>query len=667
MKWLLRSALTLITLILLAVVVLIMVPTERVAQLAADRFAATTGRALTFGGPVKATLWPRLGIRADGIEIANADWSDQGPMLTAETLEVGIAFGSVFGGDIRIETLQIDGARLILERRADGQGNWQVSNTGASASNASTGGADNGTASSRALSIDRAVLTGANVTWLDHQTGNQLRLRAVDLETRLTDLDSPVHVIGSALIEGQALTLEASVDAARPLLNGALTPVSLSLQAGESALRLEGRADMDPPSFEGRIEATSADRFRVARILGVAIPELPDRLGAQSIALTAAMTLAPAATLHLRDMVLDLDRNRLIGALDIDPNGDRPRIVGNLSAENLDLTGLSQKGQGGETALVSETGWARDTFDVSGLFAADAELTFTSGPVTLGDATLDEVRARIVVDRGRAVVTLQPLIAYGGTVTGDLVVNGRGGLSSRATLELSGLQMQPFLTEFADFDRLIGQADVSLDLLGVGQTSQELVDSLDGSIAFRIGAGEILGLDIGGMVRTLDLGYRGEGQKTVFDGVSARIVVTDGIARGDDLTLKAPYMTATGAGDIALGAQTISYRVIPTLRRGEDSDGISVPLLIEGPWSDPRIRPDLEYIARQRLEVEREEMEARARAEADAARARVEEVARTRLAEELEVAPEVLTDRDALEDALRDRVEDQLRGLLQGR
>ena len=47
MKWLIRSALTLVTLILIVVVVLIMVPTERVAQLAADRFEATTGRALT--------------------------------------------------------------------------------------------------------------------------------------------------------------------------------------------------------------------------------------------------------------------------------------------------------------------------------------------------------------------------------------------------------------------------------------------------------------------------------------------------------------------------------------------------------------------------------------------------------------------------------------------
>ncbi|SDY61461.1 AsmA protein [Jannaschia faecimaris] len=663
MKWLFRSAATLITLVLLAVLVLILVPTERVAQLAADRFADTTGRALTFGGPVKATLWPHLGVRAQDIEVANAEWSDEGPMLTAQTLEVGIALGSLFGGDIQVESLRIDDARLLLERQADGRANWEF----AARTGANTVSAPGTPAVQRSLSIDQAVLTGAEVTWIDRGTDTRVQLRAVDLETRIQDLDSPVRLTGSALLDGQAISLEMSTEAARPLLDGALTPVAVTLRAGETALRLDGRADLDPLSFEGRIEATSSDRFRVARIFDVIVPELPEGLGRGLIALKAAITLAPGKTLHLRDMVIDLDRNRFNGALDIDPNGERPRIVGNLAAEQLDLTSLSQKEQGGETVLVSDTGWGREEIDVSGLFAADGELTLSSGQITLGDARLDEVRARITVDQGRMVATLQPLLAYGGTVTGDIILNARGGLSSRVDLQLSGLQMQPFLTDFADFDRLVGQADVAVNVLGVGQTTQALIESLDGTASFKFGRGEILGLDIGGMVRTLDLGFRGEGQKTVFDTFSASFDITDGVARGEDLSLTAQYLVVRGAGRIELGPQTIRYRLLPTLRRGEDSEGITVPLLIEGPWADPRIRPDMEYLARQRLEVERDELEARARAEADEARARAEESARRRIAEELDVNPETLDSRGAVEEAIKERVEEQLLELLLGR
>lgn len=664
MKWLFRIVVTLVTLVLLAGLVLFLVPTERVAQLAADRFAEATGRSLTFAGPVKATLWPRIGVRAERIEVANAGWSAEGPMLRAETLEVGIAFGSIFGGDIRVETLKLDGAVIVLERRADGTANWDfAARTGANT--AATGGT--GAAGERGVSIDEAVVTGADVTWIDHGTDTRLRLRAVDLETGLRDLDSPVRLTGSALLEGQAITMEASVEAARPLIDGALTPMAMTLRAGETALRLEGRADLDPPSFEGRIEATSSDRFRIARLFDVELPDLPEGLGRELIALKAALTLAPAGTLHLRDMVIDLDRNRFTGALDIDPTGARPRIVGNLATEALNLDAISRQGQGGETALVSETGWGREVIDVSGLFAADGELTLSSGPIEIGDATLDEVRARVTIDRGRMVATLQPLLAYGATVTGDVIVNGRGGLSTRVDLQMSGLRMQPVLTAFADFDRLIGQADVAVDVLGVGATAQAIVESLNGTASFRVGRGEILGLDIAGMVRTLDLGFRGDGQKTVFDSFAGTFQIADGVLRGEDLSLTAPFLTMRGAGRAALGAQTINYRLLPTLRRGEDSEGITVPITIEGPWGDPRIRPDLEYLARQRLEVEREELEARARAEAEAARDRAEAAARARLAEELEVAPEALTDRGAVEDAIKERVEEQLLDLLLNR
>lgn len=660
MKWLFRSVATLITLVVLAVILLLLVPTDRVAQLAADRFGEATGRTLTIGGPVKATLWPHIGVRAEGIEVANAAWSSEGPMLTAETMEVGIALGSVFGGDIQIQSLSVDGAKLVLERQAGGRANWEfAARTGA---NTATVATTPGTA--RSFSIDRAVLTGADVTWIDHGADTRMQLRAVDLETSVRDLDSPVRLTGSALLEGQAISLELSTEAARPLLEGALTPVALAVRAGETTLNVTGRADFDPPSFEGRVEAITSDRFRAASMFGIAVPELPVGLGRDAISLNAAVTFAPAKTLHLRDMVIDLDRNRLNGALDIDPNGERPRIVGNLSAESLDLTSLSQKGQGGETTLVSEAGWGQEVIDVSGLFAADAELTLSSGPITLGDAALEEVRARVVVDNGRMVMTFQPLLAYGGTVTGDVIVNGRGGLSSRVDLQLSGLQMQPFLTEFVDFDRLVGQADVAVNVLGVGQTTQALIDSLNGTASFQVGRGEILGLDIGGMVRSLDLGFPGEGQKTVFDGVSASFTIADGVALNEDLSLTAPYLVARGSGRLDLGPQTIRYRVLPTVRRAEESEGITVPLLIEGPWADPRIRPDMEYLARQRLEVEREELEARARAEAEEARARAEEVARSRLAEELDVAPEALDSREAVEEAIRNRVEEQLLNLL---
>ncbi|MEM7491182.1 MAG: AsmA-like C-terminal region-containing protein, partial [Pseudomonadota bacterium] len=237
-----------------------------------------------------------------------------------------------------------------------------------------------------------------------------------------------------------------------------------------------------------------------------------------------------------------------------------------------------------------------------------------------------------------------------------------GGLSVRAGLDLAGLRMQPFLTAFAGWDRLIGTADARIDLLGAGDTAQALVESLDGALSLDLGRGQIDGLDLAGLVRTRDLSHRGEGATTVFDGASATLDVVDGIGTGD-LTIDAPVLTATGTGRVDLGARTLDWRLLPTLRTPE----VTVPVTVRGPWDDPDIRPDLEWVARQALEADRDEVEARARAEAEALLEKAEEAARReagRLAEDLGV--EARDDRP-VEDVIRERVESELLDLLLGR
>lgn len=645
---------------------MILVPTDRIASLAAERFEASTGRAMSISGPVRATLWPHIGVRAEGIEIANAPWSEQGPMLKADAMDIGVSLGSIFGDRIVVETLEVTSAKLLLERRADGSGNWEMTAAAPAASQSQTSVPDASpiAAPARAISVDRAVLSGAEVTFVDHGADTAVNLRAVDLTASIPDLEGEVEISGSALMNGTAISGQMRVGSIRALTDGDLTPLTVTLTSGGTTLSLDGRADIDPLSFEGALTVSSSDRFALLRAVEMAALDLPEGLGRDRIEVKSTLTLAPAGSLHLRGLDITLDSNTLSGAADIFPGEERPKIRATLAAPTLNLTGLSRQGQGGESALVAETGWGREAIDVSGLFAADADVTFTSGAITLGDAALDQVAMALTLDRGRAVVTLQPVVAYGGTVTGDIVVNGRGGLSSRANLDLAGLQMQPFLTEFADFDRFVGQADVTLRLLGVGNTAQALVDSLDGSVAFKVGRGEILGLDVGGMIRTLDTSYKGEGQKTIFDGISASFAVAEGIATGDDLSLSAPLLASTGAGSIDLGAQTLNYRLMATLRRNVDSEGVTVPILITGPWGDPRIRPDLEWLARQELEARaREEaakLEARVRSEAEAARARAEAEARNKIAEELEVDPDSLGSREAIEAAIKDRVGEQL-------
>ncbi|MCP4822194.1 MAG: AsmA family protein, partial [Shimia sp.] len=240
---------------------------------------------------------------------------------------------------------------------------------------------------------------------------------------------------------------------------------------------------------------------------------------------------------------------------------------------------------------------------------------------------------------------------------GELVVNGRGGLSLGGNLRADGIALQPLLSDFADQDRLIGTADLQFQYLAVGNTMDALARSLSGSGSISIGEGELLGLDLAGMLRNLDASYRGEGSKTVFNTITASTSITNGVASNSDLIFDAPLISATGEGTIDIGNQSLAYRLTPVALTG--GAGISVPVIIEGPWSDLSFRPDLEALVNQNLAAEREALEEQLRTQAQEALDR-------ELGVDVEAAggnvEQAVRDRvDEQADELRNQVEDQLR------
>jgi len=224
------------------------------------------------------------------------------------------------------------------------------------------------------------------------------------------------------------------------------------------------------------------------------------------------------------------------------------------------------------------------------------------------------------------------------------------------------------MEELAGYDRLEGRGDLAINLLGVGNDVASLMQSLEGTGQVQFGQGAILGFDLADMIRNFDPSFQGEGQRTVFDSLNASFAITSGVLQNDDLVLAAPWGQVTGAGEADIGAQTVNYRVIPGVMQGADgSGGISVPILITGPWADLSFRPDLAFIAEQELAEERERLEAEARARLAEEQERLEQSIRDQASDALgldiqegQSQEEV---EDALEQRLREQAEEQLRRL----
>jgi AsmA protein len=670
MRWIIRAGVALVVLVILGLGLAAVVPSERIAQAVSGQFEAMTGRKLELLGEVKPRIWPSLGVTTGPVSIANADWADSdAPLFRAESLSIDVNLGALLGGEVKILGLTADRPEINLERDSEGRANWDF----AASEAGEAGGAGAVPAPATGFTLDQGSITGGTVRFNDRQSGRVIALEEVDATLSIPDFSGPFTLTATALSGGQGAAFDLTGEVFSAFAMGRVVPLTASLAAGGSKLGFEGRGGYAPVAAEGTLVADLSDLPALGALFGADLPRPNPGLGHDRLQLSGQLTLDGKGAAFLRGASILADTNEIKGDLDLTPGETRSKLKAQLAAGPITIgTGPEGDLGGGEAGGMQADGWPEGEIDVSALGMMDAEIALAAPSVDLGVLKLGQTRALITVDRARAVVDIREMQAYGGQISGDFVANGRGGLSVGGRLAFAGLLTEPLLTDLAGWDRLVSTGDFELEFLGVGNSVDAIMKSLKGQGALELGKGELRGLDIAGMLRTLDPGYVGEGQKTIFDGMAGTFTIADGVVSNSDLKLVAPYVTASGAGEIGLGDRTLDYRLRPTaLAAADGTGGVMVPLLITGPWAKPRFRLDLESIAREKMEAEAKAAAARLEEEAKAAEAAAKAELQQRLEEELgiEVAPDESLGaaaergaKEALEDEARKALEDILGG-----
>ncbi len=647
MKFLLKLLGFVLVAVLIAVGALFFLPGERIARIAAERISDMTGREVTMTGDTSISFYPVLGISTGKTTIANADWGTGGPMLSADSLKLGVDALALIRGDIRITGLEVMQPRIVIERGKDGRGNWQIGVAGVASSEQGGTAPDAAPNSDRlALTLDRALITDASVVYIDHRAGTRQQMERMDMDIRWPTYAGEGTFEGVLRPAGEDVRVSGRLGEVGPFLEGAVSPVTLTISTGGATFTVDGRATT-APQLDGQMSADIDNTEHFMAALGLPVPRPPKGLG-RSITGKSQINLTQDLRLSLRELSLDLGGNSLTGALDVTTSGVRPRVTAQLDAGALDLTGLTgdaPAGSGGGNNGASQpaaAGWSTTPIDASALGAADANIALTASSLDLGQFKFGAARIRLTVDNSRAVAELQELQGYGGTIGGQVVANNRSGLSVGGDLTARGIDMERLLTDAADITRFATTGTASLDFLGVGQSVNAIMHSLSGNLRLATGRGVISGFDLDRLMRTGD----GTGGTTVFDEVSASFAIKDGNMRGDDLNMSMPLATATGKGRIGLGARDIDYLFTPVLLRGESSRGLAIPVRIRGPWSGPSIRPDLEEAIDLNFKEERKKLEKKARDEVEK---EIDKFAEKELGVQVEEG-------QSIEDAIRDDV-----------
>jgi len=614
-------------------------PGDRLAKIAADQLRNATGRDVTITGDVSMTLWPVIGASVDGLEVGNAEWSEQGPMLSAQNAALGLDARALLSGEIKITHIEANAPTIRLESRQDGRASWQFSDAEGTAQIATSTSPDQ---APQAVSIARLAVTNARLIYAA-EGSDTLEYSGVDLTLDWPERTGPAQIDAVIRPAGQPVTVSANVAAFDRFIAGDAQVVGVSLSTSGGSARLQGQGALSG-AVSGRLSLQTDNTDGFLKALGLPGAALPAGLG-RMLNVTTDLQLSADRQLALRDLNADLGGNTVAGRADIALNGV-PQIDATLQVGALDLTGAtgggSDAGSGAGGTTAAGSGWSKTAIDASGLAAFNGTIAVTASSVDLGSLKFGASRATLRNDRARMVFALQEVAAYGGRISGEFVMNNRNGLSVGGKLNGAGLQVQELLRDAAGITRLTGAAEARLAFLGVGQSMDEIMRSLSGDGALNIGRGTIEGIDLDQLMRSGD----GSGGTTVFDSLGATYTMQDGVLRNSDLLALLANFEARGTGQIGIGTQTIDYLFTPKSLRGNSGRGLAIPVRIRGPWADPSILPDLEAAIDLNLAEEKKEIEEKVKTEVQ------REVEKA-----LDVSPE---EGQSVEDALEKKLEDEV-------
>ena len=584
-----------------------------------------TGRALTLKGDIKLSLFPWLGLDLGETRLSNAHGFGNKPFVSVNRVGIKVKLLPLLRSQVVVDKVILDGLQLNLARNRKGVTNWddllQATQTASSTTAADPAPDKASTGSAFHIGVAGIDISRGEIHWSDAMTGGEYRIRKLEMQASNLAFGQSTQLHVGFDAESGSPPIQTRIDLDSDVL---FDPDTQRLKIGKLKLTaagmtltasIDGKRVIDAPQFSGTLNLAS---FSAKKFLADIGSEVKTQ-DASALTRVSVGTQFSASTKHVSLNKLNL---RL----------DDSTVTGSVSARFA-------------SALAYRFDLTLDQIDVDRYLPPAPEASASSVVATRGQAgqlelpleLLRELKARgvfkikklkafgirstdiaIPLNAGGGIITVGPSKArlYQGRYTGNMQMDVRKGAPRyRIHEKLTGVQVGPLLKDAEVFDKFSGQGNVSAKLTARGLDVDDILNTLNGTAAFRLKNGRVKGLNLYKMVQDAKNAYakaQGKPVKTKarlneemeYAHTAGTLQIKNGIVSNRDLKMTGPYTRVTGKGTANLPRQRLDYRLLVTLSEDRKQGGTTVPVRVYGKLTDPTFSIEWQTVLRKAAEKE---------------------------------------------------------------
>jgi len=577
----------------------------------ADLAESVTGRPINIAGDMDISLYPWIGIKINDVTIENAAGFSDKTFATIGQFDVRIKIMPLLQKRLDIDRLVLHQLALDLEMNTAGENNWSDI---AGVSKNDNVESEFGLAG---LTIGGIDVADSRLTWVDVNTGKQLKLSNLSLSTQVVSKGQPLPVEIKAFVESNQPEWQAAVNAKTrlefnqdsavfdakdlKLTVKALLPdtemekITLAMVA-DSKINLQSRSakltnarigvlglvmggtfDVENifsvPVIQGPVKVKKFEADKLAKHLNFDIPQMTNTQSLKNITLTALFK-TDFDTVYLDNIAANVDESKVKGFLHV-TGLSQPVVRYELKADKISLDDyrlVSNELEQDETPL-----------PLKFIRASDVEGVLDIETVTVGDTELHKVHITSNIENDILNANPLTMLVSEGEVKAAMRLDAREtpaiSFVAKARQLDAKASINPLLTNILgdEAPTLSGRVDADANLKATGSSAIALKTSAQGNIKVNMDKAVVKGVDFDHasyavvadyaerndfrVSRTFNVEYVPD-RVTEFDSLRATFRVSKGKLINSDLLLVSDVVNVSGSGSLDFINGKLDYRPV---------------------------------------------------------------------------------------------------------